>query len=152
MSTRLSAVMIKNYAGHKYAPGRVVILVSVVLPHLLAVVLVLGVLVSALLLVLPSVASPFALPFVVLVCSSRWCLLCIVLAFIVMLVWRLSCVVLVRRLSCCYPSWRGCGVCPAGIRRGLSWCSSCGCGIHHAGVRARHSSCGCGAKGTRTLP
>src|SRR6266849_2143424 len=130
MSTRLSAVMIKNYAGHKYAPGRVVILVSVVLPHLLAVVLVLGVLVSALLLVLPSVASLFALPFVVLVCSSCWCSLCIVLAFIVMLVWR---------LSCCYPSWRRCGVCPAGIRRGLSWCSLCGCGIHHAGVWARHS-------------
>src|SRR6266849_10467020 len=114
MSTRLSAVMIKNYAGHKYAPGRVVILVSVVLPHLLAVVLVLGVLVSALLLVLPSVASPFALPFVVLVCSSHWCLSCIGLAFTVMVVWC---------LLCWYSSQSGCGVHRVGFIVQV-WCLS----------------------------
>ena len=41
MSTQLLAIMIKNYARRKYAPGLVLILVSVVLPHLLEVMWVL---------------------------------------------------------------------------------------------------------------
>ena len=113
------------------------------LPHLVAVVLALGVLV----LVLPSVVLPLALLFVVLVWHSScwylpWSTCGVHCAGVVFVAWYSSWGVLAFIVLVCAVDHAGvCRALPAGVVLGIHHTS---CRVLHSSVQARYSSAQCG--------